>query len=115
MGRLGGSARGSTSHATALLFFALGCGATPPSRSLPSTAHTQATPSFASDGAEIFGFPEATGSPLAVAHVPRALEPFFDQCKLGDAALARVAERFARRQSEGSAPLDVSEISFALR
>src|SRR5258705_6223647 len=50
-----------------------------------------------------------------MAHFPSALQPFFEQCKHGDAALARVAERFARRQSEGSAPLDVSEISFALR
>ncbi len=43
---------------------------------------------------------------------PTSLAPFFDQCRLGDAALSRVAERFARRQSEGSSPLDVSEISF---
>lgn len=47
--------------------------------------------------------------------VPDGLSDFVAQCRAGDAALSRVAERFARRQSEGSAPLDVSEISFALR
>jgi uncharacterized protein YkwD len=64
---------------------------------------------------ELFGFPEATESPRGLASVPPALQPFFDLCERGDAGLSRVAERFARRQSEGSAPLDVSEISFALR
>jgi len=76
---------------------------------------TQTTPAIAGDGGEIFAFPEATASPRNVVRVPGALAPFFEQCRLGDAALSRVAERFARRQSTGSAPLDVSEISFALR
>jgi uncharacterized protein YkwD len=76
---------------------------------------TQTTPAIAGDRGEIFAFPEDTASPRNVAHVPSGLVAFFDQCRLGDAALSRVAERFARRQSEGSAPLDVSEISFALR
>lgn len=47
--------------------------------------------------------------------VPDELAPFVTRCRVGDAALARVAERFARRRSEGRAALDVSEISFALR
>lgn len=74
-----------------------------------------ATPSAASDGGEIFSFPEVIASPLAIGTVPDGLAPFIAQCRAGDAALSRVAERFARRQSEGSSPLDVSEISFALR
>ncbi len=97
--------------------FALACSAAPPSGG-PKTAtlsQSQSTPAFASDAGEVFSFPDATESPLGVAEVPSQLSPFFDQCKLGDAALSRVAERFARRQAEGSAPLDVSEISFALR
>jgi uncharacterized protein YkwD len=66
-------------------------------------------------GGEVFSFPEMTTSPREVAAVPSELAAFLQQCRLGDAGLARVAERFARRQSEGSAALDVSEISFALR
>jgi uncharacterized protein YkwD len=93
---------------------ALGCTAT--SSSAPQTAtRTQATPTFASDAGEVFDFPEVTQSPLGVAEVPAALVPFFEQCRLGDAALSRVAERFARRQAEDLPPLDVSETSFALR
>ncbi len=94
---------------------ACGCSATPTSRGPTSGTRTQATPAFASDGGEVFGFPDVTRSPLGVAQVPAPLAAFFGQCKLGDAALSRVAERFARRQAEGSAALDVSEISFALR
>ncbi len=100
-----------------LLCCALGCSSAAP-RPGPKTAtrsRSQSTPAFASDGGEVFSFPEATESPLGVAEVPSDLRPFFDQCKQGDAGLSRVAERFARRQAEGSAPLDVSEISFALR
>jgi len=117
-------ARGSCSRATsALARFALNCAlaccfactATPNSHNPGGATRTQATAAFASDAGEVFNFPELTGSPLGVAQVPAALSPFFAQCKLGDAALARVAERFARRQAEGNAPLDVSEISFALR
>jgi uncharacterized protein YkwD len=78
-------------------------------RSAPATA------SASSDDGEVFAFPEAIGSPLGVAAVPQALVPFLAQCKLADAALSRVAERFARRKSAGMPPLDVSEISFALR
>ena len=70
---------------------------------------------MAAEGGEVFSFPEAIQSPRRVSQVPEGLGPFFEQCKLADEALSRVAERFARRQSEGSAPLDVSEISFALR
>jgi len=80
-----------------------------------SATQTQTTPAFASDGGEVFTFPEVTQSPLGVAQVPAPLSAFLEQCRSGDAALARVAERFARRQAEGSAPLDVSELSFALR
>ena len=94
--------------------FALQCTAQP-NRAPQSAARTQTPPMFASDAGEVFSFPEATQSPLPVAEVPGALAAFFDQCKVGDAALSRVAERFARRQAEGNAPLDVSEISFALR
>jgi uncharacterized protein YkwD len=91
------------------------CGATPKSHGPDSATRTHATPTFASEADEVFSFPELTASPLGVSQVPAALAPFLAQCKLGDAALARVAERFARRQAEGNAPLDVSEISFALR
>ena len=93
---------------------ALGC-STRPNSPPESAARTQATPAFASDAGEVFNFPEVTQSPLGVAEMPVALAPFFEQCRLGDAALSRVAERFARRQAEDLAPLDVSEISFALR
>jgi uncharacterized protein YkwD len=105
------------SHATAILCLTLGCSAAPakaPRGQTQDATHAQA-PASAGDRGEIFGFPEATASPLGIEHVPEELGAFLSQCKHGDAALSRVAERFARRQSEGSAPLDVSEISFALR
>ena len=110
-------ARGSASRAAcALLCLACGCTSQATSSQGPKAAVlTQTTPAIAGDGGEIFAFPEATASPRNVARVPSALASFFEQCRLGDAALSRVAERFARRQSTGSAPLDVSEISFALR
>lgn len=50
-----------------------------------------------------------------MAEVPQKLAPFLTRCKLGDAALSRVAERFARRQSEGKLPLDAAALNFALR
>jgi uncharacterized protein YkwD len=119
MGRFGCVcvARPSWSRTTPLLLcLACGSNAAPPAVASPTGAtRTQATAATAGDGGEIFAFPETTASPRNVVNVPSALAPFFEQCRLGDAALSRVAERFARRQSEGSAPLDVSEISFALR
>jgi uncharacterized protein YkwD len=92
-----------------------GCAGTPNRHGPESATRTQVTATFASETGEVFGFPDSTQSPLGLAEVPATLRPFFAQCKLGDAALARVAERFARRQAEGEAPLDASEISFALR
>jgi len=125
MGRFG-SARGVRRRTAHLAGLSLGLGLLGPSYLVAchpmeagSTAanaarsHTAAT--FASVGGEVFSFPDATASPREAAGVPRELVAFLQQCRLGDAALARVAERFARRQSEGSAALDVSEISFALR
>jgi uncharacterized protein YkwD len=88
--------------------------ASAPANNAPRSAQV-ATPAAAGDGGEIFSFPDIIASPLGVGAMPDGLAPFIAQCRAGDAALARVAERFARRQSEGSAPLDVSEISFALR
>lgn len=90
------------------------CTASPPAHktSVPQ-AHPAAAPAAAGD--ELFDFPDATTSPRALTQVPEALAPFFDLCRRGDAALSRVAERSARRQSEGGAPLDAPEISFALR
>lgn len=115
--------RGSKSRATlasmrsvlgaGITAIAMACSAPPASKSPRSAAI--ATSSAASDGGEIFSFPELIASPLSLDKVPSSLEPFLAQCDGRDAALSRVAERFARRQSEGSAPLDVSEISFALR
>ncbi|MDF3066485.1 MAG: Transporter [Polyangiaceae bacterium] len=90
------------------------CTAPPPAQT-PSASSAPATATTASSGGEIFDFPDVTGSPRALARTPEDLAPFFELCRQGDAALSRVAERFARRQSEGGAPLDVSEISFALR
>lgn len=87
--------------------------ASPPTGAPRSAAVT--TPAAAGDGGEIFSFPDRIASPLALGTLPEGLAPFIARCRAGDAALSRVAERFARRQSEGSAPLDVSEISFALR
>jgi uncharacterized protein YkwD len=92
----------------------LGCSAT--SHLSPQSAtRTQATPAFASDAGEVFSFPAVTQSPLTVAEIPAALAPFFEQCRRSDAALSRVAERFARRQAEGNTPVDTSELTFALR
>jgi len=100
---------------TAVLLGASGCAGTPNRHGPESATHTQVTATFASETGEVFSFPDSTRSPLGLGEVPATLRPFFAQCKLGDAALARVAERFARRQAEGEAPLDASEISFALR
>lgn len=103
--------------AVSLACLALGsaaCGAS--QRGSPAGSTTQlATASAASGGGEVFSFPDVIASPREATHVAESLQPFFEQCQLGDAALSRVAERFARRQSEGSPALDVSEISFALR
>lgn len=114
MGRHRGT-RGTAARATlaAACFLSVGCAAPATSKTPHSAA--LATPSAASDGGEIFSFPEAIVSPLALGPLPVGLSRFIARCAAGDGALARVAERFARRQSEGSAPLDVSEISFALR
>ncbi len=107
--------RGTESRKTfALACLLLGCAAQGSHGPHASTT-TLTTPSAASDAGEVFNFPEATASPLDASAVPEALAPFLEQCRRGDAALSRVAERFARRQSQGSPPLDVSEISFALR
>ncbi len=102
---------------TLALFGLVMCGgcAPPPAAPVAGSARAQVTPTTASAGGEIFDFPDATRSPRSLSQVPDLLAPFFELCQQGDAALSRVAERFARRQSEGNAPLDVSEISFALR
>jgi uncharacterized protein YkwD len=110
--------RGNKSRASLAAFCvalaSAACGA--PQRGGPQATGAQlATASAASDGGEIFSFPELIASPHEVSRVSEGLQPFFAQCKLGDAALSRVAERFARRRSEGAPALDVSEISFALR
>lgn len=98
------------------LALSLGCGGAPaPARPATTTVDTHDGATVAGDRAELFEFPDATGSPLRLREVPSALQPFFNQCTLGDAGLSRVAERFARRKSQGSPPLDASEISFALR
>jgi uncharacterized protein YkwD len=67
------------------------------------------------DGGELFSFPELIASPLALGTVPQGLAPFIAPCRDGDAALSRVAARLARRQTEGNAALDASELRFALR
>lgn len=84
-------------------------------QSAVNSSRAHSIPSLASASGEVFSFPEATLSPRALAAAPGELAAFFQQCRLGDAALSRVAERSARRQSEGSAPLDVAELGFALR
>ncbi len=92
----------------------LGCSATTP-HTPPAAARTLGTPRVVSEGGELFAFPEVAASPDALDAVPDALAPLYARCRQGDAALARVAERFARRQSQGDAALDVAEIGFALR
>jgi uncharacterized protein YkwD len=114
MGRPWVSRGGSSPASLAVVCMALACGA-PPRGGQRATSTQLATASAASDGGEVFRFPELIASPHEVSQVPADLQPFFAQCKLGDAALSRVAERFARRQSEGNPSLDVSEMSFVLR
>jgi uncharacterized protein YkwD len=65
--------------------------------------------------ADAFQFRAVASSPEPLGPQPPVLEPFFALCARGDAALVRVAERVARRKSEGKPPLDVAELSFALR
>jgi uncharacterized protein YkwD len=91
------------------------CHASETGSTAPNAARSHTAATFASAGGEVFSFPDVTASPREAAAVPRELVAFLQQCRLGDAALARVAERFARRRSEGSSALDVPEISFALR
>jgi uncharacterized protein YkwD len=81
----------------------------------PVEARSVQTASAASDGGELFTFPEQTASPLPTGPTSVALAELYGHCRKGDGALARVAERFARRQNQGNAALDVSEINFALR
>jgi uncharacterized protein YkwD len=119
MGRLGSVrfAPGRSAPAWRVLAVLAACTAcaSPLPPAAPSSARAEATAATASAGVEIFSFPETTASPRAATDVRPELQPFFELCRHGDAALSRVAERFARRQTEGSAPLDVSEIRFALR
>ena len=115
MGRTWVTRSGTARALGPIVYFALGCAGTAPGHAPQAATRTQAAPTFAGDSSELFDFPETTQSPRAMGDVPPALVPFFGQCKRGDAALSRLAERFARRQSEGRAPLDASEISFALR
>lgn len=89
-----------------------------PAQAVPAKvrpARTQVTPNAKSTGDESFDFPEVTSSPRPLGALPPQLAPFSNRCARGDAALARVAERFARRQSQGEALRDGGEISFALR
>ncbi|HYQ15741.1 MAG TPA: CAP domain-containing protein [Polyangiaceae bacterium] len=92
----------------------VGCSPSAASTAEPSTARSHVAPSSASSGGEIFDFPEVTSSPHELS-APRDLAPFLRLCKLGDGALSRLAERLARRQSEGQSALDSSELGFALR
>jgi uncharacterized protein YkwD len=100
---------------TALTGLMLACSSAAPRQPAAAVARTQDTPSAAAVATELFTFPEQTESPLPPQEVPSALAPFFAECAGGDAALARVAERVARRRSQGLAQLDVSELGFALR
>lgn len=84
----------------------------PPSSASPR-AKVRASPARVSD--DRFDFALATSSPRALGDLPSSLAPFVRQCQLGDGALARVAERFARRQSDEAGALDAGELSFALR
>lgn len=107
--------RGITSLAVAaFVCAALGC-AGQAGKAPASAATALSTASAAASAGEVFTFPELIASPLDISSVPRRLAPFLAACKRGDAALSRVAERLARRQSEADAPLDVSELGFALR
>jgi len=99
----------------ALASLVLACSGAAPRQAPAATARTQDTPTAAADSAELFVFPEATQSPLPEQEAPSVLAPFFAECASGDAALSRVAERVARRRSQGLAQLDVSELGFALR
>lgn len=106
----GDFARGTLAAAFLLLG---GCGASP--AAAPPASSAVVSPTAASDAGEAFTFPDAIASPLGLRAVPDALAPFLAPCDGGDAALSRLAERFARRQSEGATALDASEINFALR
>lgn len=98
-----------------LAFLASGCSARSGSQRPASASEAQPTASTVSSSGESFHFPTFTSSPLALDSSPAELAPFLSQCRVNDAALSRLAERFARRQSSGRAPLDVAEITFALR
>jgi uncharacterized protein YkwD len=95
------------------------CGGAPNRYRPESATHTRDTAALASasasDRGEVFSFPELTQSPLGFTQVPATLSPFLAQCKVGDAALGRVAERVARRRAQGKPALDSPEIGFALR
>lgn len=108
-----GGFRATLGPVLVLALCGLGCTSAPAPET--RTARAVATPSAASTAEEVFSFPETVASPLELPSVPEGLAPLLAQCRLGDAALSRVAERFARRQSEGRAALDVAEITFALR
>lgn len=101
--------------AVGLVGVALAACSAPQRGTAPVSGNPRSTAPTASDGGEVFRFPDTIASPREIARMPVGLQPFLAECQLGDAALARVAERFALRKSQGKPALDVSELSFALR
>jgi uncharacterized protein YkwD len=66
--------------------------------------------------AERFAWATATQSPQPAPHrASDAATPLAAKCGEADSALQRVAERLARRQASRLPPLDIPEITFALR
>lgn len=87
-----------------------------PAPRAPRVVTSPAAVSEAKTGEDSFVFADSTRSPLPLAETSEDLAPFLELCDRADAALSRVAERFALRGSEGrDAPLDASEVIFALR
>jgi uncharacterized protein YkwD len=101
-------------RATLVLLALVACGGRAPLVSGASAARVE-EPAPVAPHDSTFDFRASASSPRPLAELPDTLAPFFRSCGAADAALSKVAERFARRQSEGGAPVEVSELSFALR
>jgi len=94
---------------------ALACGTASPQPELPRAVTRGSTAPAPASATEPYTFAVLTSSPRRVREGSGAIEPLPPECRRGDAALSRVAERLARSRLRGSTTIDAAELAFALR
>jgi len=98
-----------------LAVLALACGTASPQPETPGAVTRGSTAPVAAGAAEPYAFADLTSSPRRVREGSGAIEPLPSECRRGDTALTRVAERLARSRLRGSTTIDAAELAFALR